>query len=175
MSDWIQTFTGKQFYPLEPRLEDIDIVDIAHSLSMQCRFGGHCREFYSVAQHCLNVSDLCPPYLKLAGLLHDAAEAYLCDLPSPVKRDKDMEAYRRAEFVLMRFIGEKFGVETRLWDLVKQFDQDAFTLEAWSLFPVHMVRQWKYVGLDEGERLTECLSPALAKNAFLTLFRELRG
>ena len=57
---WIQTFTGKKFSPLEPRREDIDILDIAHSRSMQCRFNGHCRQFYSVAEHSVRVARILP-------------------------------------------------------------------------------------------------------------------
>ena len=54
--DWIQTYSGKKFYPLDPRPEDIDIRDIAHALSLNCRFNGHCRCFYSVAEHSVGVS-----------------------------------------------------------------------------------------------------------------------
>jgi uncharacterized protein len=88
--DWIQTYTGKQFWPLSPLPEDIVIEDIAHALSMQCRFGGHVRTFYSVAQHSVHVSLLVEPQYALWGLLHDAAEAYLVDLPRPIKKFSEM-------------------------------------------------------------------------------------
>ena len=91
--DWIQTFTGRAFYVLDPRPEDVDIEDIAHALSMQCRFAGHCREFYSVAQHSVTASWLVPPEDALWGLLHDAAEAYVVDLPRPIKRAWQLESY----------------------------------------------------------------------------------
>jgi hypothetical protein len=84
-SFWIQTFTGKKFDPVEAGVELIDIRDIAHSLSMQCRFNGHCRSFYSVAEHCVRVSKILTGTNALWGLLHDAAEAYVSDLPRPVK------------------------------------------------------------------------------------------
>jgi len=78
--DWFLTFTGRQFYPLDPCPEDIDIHDIAHHLSLICRFNGACRVFYSVAQHCCIVSDaLARPY-KLRGLLHDGTETYFGDM-----------------------------------------------------------------------------------------------
>ena len=82
---WIETYTGKKVYPLRPDEETLCVEDIAHALALTCRFGGHCSEFYSVAQHSCLVSDLCPDGLKLAGLMHDAAEAYLGDVVSPIK------------------------------------------------------------------------------------------
>lgn len=81
---WIQTYIGERFYPLEPRVEDINIIDIAHSLSLICRFNGHCKFFYSVAQHSVLLSRLVRNYKRYA-LLHDAAEAYFADVSMPVK------------------------------------------------------------------------------------------
>lgn len=72
-SDWIATFTGGVFFPLAPRVEDVRISDIAHALSMLCRFAGHTRGFYSVAQHSVLVSRLCSQQDALWGLLHDAS------------------------------------------------------------------------------------------------------
>lgn len=83
---WIQTLSGKQFWPLDPRAEDVCIEDIAHSLSLKCRFTGHVRKFYSVADHCIRVSYAVRPAFALPALLHDAAEAYLCDVAAPIKR-----------------------------------------------------------------------------------------
>src|ERR1700724_2684254 len=90
---WQQTFTGRRFYPLSPRVEDVCIEDIAHALSNICRYGGHCREFYSVAQHCNMVSDWMPEF-KLEGLLHDSPEAYIGDMVRPVKHSAEMKAFR---------------------------------------------------------------------------------
>lgn len=86
----IKTFTGKRFDLVDPDPATVDIVDIAHALSMLCRFTGHCREFYSVAQHSVLVcnrvdSAHVPAKVALAALLHDAAEAYTGDLSRPTK------------------------------------------------------------------------------------------
>jgi hypothetical protein len=110
-SGWIVTYTGRRFWPLNPRVEDLDIRDIAHGLSNICRFTGQCRTFYSVAEHCLRASFYVPEYLQLAMLLHDASEAYLCDVSRPVKHAPGMLAYRLAEANLMHAISVKFGVE----------------------------------------------------------------
>ena len=103
---WIQTYTGKKVHPFNLKIEDIDIEDIAHSLALQCRFNGHVKEFYSVAEHCCRVSDICPPYLKAWGLLHDASEAYLCDLPTPLKNE--FPEYRDLERVLLRVLSTRY-------------------------------------------------------------------
>lgn len=88
--DWTPTYTGKKFWPLDPRPEDVDVEDIAHALSMKCRYAGHTTEFYSVAQHSVLMAqkaiDLTADVnLALWCMLHDAAEAYTADIPSPLK------------------------------------------------------------------------------------------
>jgi uncharacterized protein len=106
---WIQTYTGKQFYPFRPEIDKIDIVDIAHALSNLCRYTGHSKIFYSVGLHSVYVSDLLPEKHKLWGLLHDASEAYLADMASPIK--KMFPTYIKAEERLMKVIATKFGLE----------------------------------------------------------------
>lgn len=102
VGDWMQTVTGRQFWPLDPRPEDIDILDIAAALAKQCRFGGHCDWHYSVAQHSVYVSHQVPPQHQLAALLHDATEAYCVDVPRPLKR----------------FLAGYHGIEERLWHAI---------------------------------------------------------
>lgn len=104
--DWMQTRSSRMFYPLDPRPEDIVIEDIAHALSQLCRFGGHTNEFYSVAQHCVHVAELLPHHLKLSGLLHDATEAYLVDVPRPLKNA--ISGYKTIEARLAEVIEAKF-------------------------------------------------------------------
>src|SRR4051812_30250690 len=83
VGNWMQTFTGRQFWPVDPRADEIAIEDIARALAMTCRFGGHVRFHYSVAQHSFLVSLVCSPEHALWGLLHDASEAYLGDVVWP--------------------------------------------------------------------------------------------
>lgn len=106
--DWIQTYTGKRFFPLDPRPEDIDPVDIAHALSMLCRFGGHCSRFYSVAEHSVLMAKHggTTHHERLWLLLHDAAEAYLVDVPRPIKRQ--LPVYQAAEVKLLQAIAARF-------------------------------------------------------------------
>jgi hypothetical protein len=80
---YIVTYTGRRFHFLDPKIDEISIEDIAHALSNVCRFTGHTKRFYSVAEHSCLVSALCDN--RLEGLLHDASEAYMSDLSSPLK------------------------------------------------------------------------------------------
>lgn len=84
---WITTYTGKKFHYLNPQTSEVDIRDIAHALALTCRFGGHCNQFYSVAEHSMRVADIVPQQYKLNALLHDAGEAYVPDIPRPIKYD----------------------------------------------------------------------------------------
>ena len=118
--DWMQTYSGKVFWPMDPHPEDVDIDDIAHALSMLCRFGGHTKWFYSVAEHCCHVHDFAPRQHRGWALLHDAAEAYLVDVPRPVKHA--LAVYKEAEALLLGVIATKFGLRGAFPDEVKCLD-----------------------------------------------------
>src|SRR3990172_6601511 len=117
---WMQTFLGGKVYPLDMRPDDLNIIDIAHSLSMQCRFNGHCLRYYSVSEHCCFVSDACSDENKLWGLLHDAAEAYLSDIPRPIK--PYLIEYTKCENALMGVIAERYGLPLPVPEEVKRLD-----------------------------------------------------
>lgn len=106
----VGTVTGKLFSFLDPDPAEICLEDIAHGLSNLCRFNGQSSAFYSVAQHAELVSRLCNTKDALWGLFHDAAEAYLGDVVSPIKRNLGMEKYRLAEEVVMRAVAERYGL-----------------------------------------------------------------
>lgn len=105
---YIQLASGRRFYVLDPRPEDIEIEDIATSLSNQCRFTGHCR--YSIAQHSVHVSMICPEGYQLWGLLHDASEMVVGDLNHVVKYLPEMEVYRNIEKKIMIAVCDRFGL-----------------------------------------------------------------
>ena len=142
MGPFITTYTGKKFYFDDITPDQIDIEDIAHSLSMICRFMGHSHQFYSVAQHSLLIDRriVGPPGLHLAALLHDAAEAYVNDLATPLKKwlhhqrsnHNSVSSYGRLHDNILLAIYQKFGVfvDGRDCLLVEHYDAAATVFEA---------------------------------------------
>lgn len=128
IGNYINTFSNINFYPFDPHEEDIKIEDIAHALSLVCRFNGHCSNFYSVAQHCINCANEAKllsysPKLQLACLLHDASEAYIADITSPVK--KNLPEYIKLEAILQKAIDSKYHLSdltTEDFTLIKKID-----------------------------------------------------
>ncbi len=176
---FIETFSGLPFQPLTPRAEDIRIQDIAHALSHQCRFAGHTRVFYSVAEHCVRVSrllDVCghPRTVVLQGLLHDASEAYLVDIPKPLKESEVFAGYREIEGYLQAMIFEAFELPPRESRLVRTADAVLLATEARDLMPY---RSEHWCDLPQPP-LTEKIVPwssAEAERAFLLRFESLGG
>lgn len=119
MSDNIQrasicTFTGKQFFLLEPVIEDIDIRDIAHSLALQCRWTGHSKFHYSVGQHSYYCSLIVPKKDALYALLHDSAETYLSDISRPLKHHTQVGvAYMLQERLIQNAIKQRFDLPSK--------------------------------------------------------------
>ena len=114
---WLQTYTGGAWCADDPADYQYSIPEIAHALSNTCRFAGHCREFYSVSQHSVLVAQAVAishpgsdKRLLQAALLHDAAEAFCLDMPSPIKRTPMMDAYR----VWIRKVETEIGWQFRL-------------------------------------------------------------
>ena len=168
--DWIQTYTGKQFWPIDPKPDEICIEDIAHALSLQCRFAGHCIQFYSVAEHSILLSRHVSQNNKLWALLHDASEAYLVDIPRPVK--PFLTNYKELENKLMNSICIKFGLELEMPEEVSNVDRGILQDEA----SQNMVLPPKPWQTDKGKLGIDLLylSPYEAENLFLTEFRKLK-
>lgn len=163
-SNWIQTATGRVFYPLDPRPEEIFIEDIAHALSNLCRYGGHCRDFYSVAQHSVLVSRALPDEHKLWGLLHDATEAYLVDVPRPIKRF--LGGYEVAEDRLHVVIAERFGLPPEIPAEVKRVDNAILVDEMNQLMPMGLPEPALGIAIDPWP-------PIIARDVFLREFERL--
>lgn len=175
---YIQTVSGRRFNPLDPDPNEIDIEDIATALSHQCRFGGHCRTFYSVAQHSCLVSDLVAGTgagrrTALWALLHDACEAYLVDLPHPLKHRSELGAlYAAAETGLHEAICSRFGLPVEAPDGVKQIDRSLLAAERRELSRV----AWHWPELEGVTPLDIAIEPWLSDRAraeFLRRFEQL--
>ncbi len=181
--DWMQTATGRQFWPLDPHPDEIDIEDIARALSHQCRFAGHTRAFYSVAQHSVHVSEACDPNDALWGLLHDASEAYLVDIPRPIKRQPFMEQYREYEHLLMEAIAQAFGLPWHNYfntvfmpESVKRADEVLLATEARDLMGNHCLERWSSIrDVNPLPLAIRCWSSDHAYRAFLARYDELTG
>jgi uncharacterized protein len=170
--DWMQTFTGLQFWPTDPRVEEVEITDIAHALSLQCRFAGHCTRFYSVAQHSVIASMIVPECDRLWALLHDAAEAYLVDLPRLVKRYSGMgDLYRTIEERLKIVICARFGLDSSEPASVRAADDILLMTEKRDLMP-NSPAKWRETA--EPLKVHICpWTPSHAERMFLKRFRKL--
>lgn len=151
----IRTFSGAYINVFAPELDDIHIEDGAHAMSMQCRFGGHTKDFYSVAEHSLWVAERVPSKLKLEALLHDMTEAFLVDIPKPIKRGLD--DYNRAENTLMIAIAKKFNIQYPFHKKIKVVDRAALKYE------------WKNKVLANNFK---SMTPKQAKKEFMKKFKE---
>lgn len=169
-----RTYHGNCVHPLSPKPGEIDIEDIARSLSQQCRFLGHTEAIYSVAQHSVLVSEIVPCEDALWGLLHDASEAYLGDLPSPIKREPEMSFYRVVEGRLMLAVCHKFGLPAEMPQSVMAADKIILATEFRDVTTVDdldwIIRECGHAPLDR--RITPW-PPVVAEDRFLARFREL--
>lgn len=174
---YLQTVSGRWVNPFDPDPEQIDLADIARALANQCRFGGHCRTFYSVAQHCVIVSQLIEKdggsaEDALAALMHDAAEAYLGDLPHPIKHRSPLgAAFREAEEPLDRAIRDRFAI-TGSSAAVKRIDRALLATERRTFSAVRW--HWpELAGIEPLDLEVEAWSPDDAAEAFVRRFEEL--
>lgn len=176
LGSWFLSVSGRQLWPFDLRPEDIEIEEIAHSLSHLCRFNGHCREFYSVAQHSLIVSTVLPDEHKLCGLLHDATEAYCGDLVRPIKRR--LPAFAEMEAGIWLAVAARFGLPTEMPPAIKEADSRALQTERRDLLAPHRWR-WTEDHVEGGDVTRpydfsiDPLPPALARQEFLREFHAL--
>jgi 5'-deoxynucleotidase YfbR-like HD superfamily hydrolase len=157
-TDCIRTFTGKYVNVFEPKPEMFCIEDIAHALSFQCRFGGHLPHFYTVAQHSVHVSRKCDCGNSFTGLMHDVSEAYLVDIPRPIKLR--LPEYQAIEDQLNKVLAQVFGFQYPFPPDIKEADK--YCLED----------EWEWIFMKRSS--ARVLSISASKQLFLERYYELK-
>ena len=175
--DYIGTYSGRHFWPLDPWPEEVTLEDITHALSNICRFNGHTNRFYSVAEHSLNVAWLlkrrgASPKIILYGLLHDAAEAYVCDIPRPLKRF--LEGYKDIENeVMLAIYGALKLMEPAPYQkaMIDIADNYILALEAKEL--MRKTEGWDLVNTELNDHLPhwDCVCSTFSAEISLLLFK----
>lgn len=169
--DWMQTASGRMFWPLDPRADEVFIEDIAHALANLCRFAGHCKHFYSVAQHSVYVSHQVPPQFALDGLLHDGGEAYCIDMPRPLKRY--IAGYQAVETRVQRAVAERFGLSRDMPECVHAADNAVLLAEKEQIM-LPSPAPWSVPGEAAKVEIVKW-TPAQARVMFLRRYHALRG
>lgn len=171
MESWVQTYSGQVVDLFNPDPETILIEDIAHALAHSCRYGGHSKDFYSVAQHSVFVSRLCMPENALWGLLHDAAEAYLTDIPAPLKQH--LPDYRSFEHRFEAVIAQVFGLPLEIPEEIRAIDKQMLRVEHRDVMG-YCGRPWAADALPRLDVVIDRLwNPETAKTSFMNRFRKL--
>lgn len=167
--DWMLTASGGEFYPLDPRPDEVNIEDIAHALGMSCRYGGHSTRFYSVAEHCVLMATRAPRGLELATLMHDSSEAYLQDVIRPVK--VHLTNYLSIEDKLMHVIAYRFNFAWPMPAEVKRLDEAMIGAERTQAVRFPLGKAWSQWKPVEPLGVTlQFWSPERAKQEFLDMF-----
>ena len=172
---YILTYKKHEFYPLDPKIEDIDIEDIAHALSLLCRANGHFRHFYSVGIHSVNCAKeaIARGYserVALGCLLHDGSEAYLADITRPVKRH--LHKYLEIEEVLQNKIIEKW-IPCLTEDekkLIFEIDDAILYYEFTKIFEEKI---FDYVPVLKSQPTFDFVDFSIIENEFLSIFYRL--
>lgn len=175
----ILTYTGVYVDPLNLDPETVKIRDIAHALAHQCRYSGHTRRFYSVAQHsvlcAIRVAELGGDVeLQLEALLHDAQEAYLQDMPRPLKESPRFgQPYRAAERRAEKVIRGLYGLPKNMSDMVKLVDVQLLKVERRDLMPA--AGNWKVLeGVEAPGWKVTCWDPPIAEHKFMQRYLRLQ-
>ena len=164
----VSTKSGRRVSLLNPSPSQIVIGDIAHSLAHQCRFNGHTNKFYSVAQHSVLVASILPRELRLAGLLHDASEAYLGDVVQPLK--DLLPEYQSIEANFCEVLGARFGVKLQHNDAIRHADLVVLATERRDLMPMDTADWSSIAGITPLSRTIKPKSPEAASAQFMEMF-----
>jgi hypothetical protein len=176
---YLQTVSGRFVNPFDPDPSALDADDIARALANLCRFGGHCRVFYSVAQHSVIVSELVEQRGGdaedvFAALMHDASEAYLGDMPHPLKHRSPLgAAFKAAEEHLEQALRDRFRIKPDVPEIKRAdrallaTERHAFSAESW---------HWPELeGVEPLDLELRAWSPADAERAFARRYAELEA
>ena len=167
----VSTRSGRRVALLNPSPSQIAIGDIAHGLAHQCRFNGQTNKFYSVAQHSVLVASILPRELRLAGLLHDASEAYLGDIVQPLK--ELLPDYQAIEAKFCEVLGTRFNVDLQPNDAIRHADLVVLATERRDLMPMDTADWSSIAGITPLSRTIKPLAPETAAAQFMDLFFKL--
>lgn len=156
--DCIRANSGIFVNVFKPKADMFKPEDMAHSLAIMPRFAGHLTRRYSVAQHCINCCNLASKKNKLAALLHDAPEAYLLDIPTPIKAK--LPFYKKVENGIMAVIAKTYGIQFPFDSEIKEIDKKMLDIE------------WENLMVNDNPDFV-VLTPFQAKKQYLKLFYEL--
>lgn len=162
--------SGAWFDILDPGSSAFTIEDIAHGLANTCRYAGQCRDFYSVAEHSLHVSNVCEEG-KLEALLHDAAEAFIGDITRPLKQL--LPEYKRIEKTVERAVIDRFGLMTPAPAAIKDADLRVLAAEQAQIMAPSTSEWARSSGIYPAPIRVEFMSPKVAKRTFLRRYTEL--
>ena len=176
---YVTTVSGEKLHFLKPSPYEIHITDIAHQLSHICRWSGGTKHFFSVAQHSLLVAEMVEAargskHEILQGLLHDASEAYMMDLPRPIKRSKPLQGYTKVEKGLQGTILQKYTQNPTLMSKVEEKDLQAQHTEAYYLLDYQP--DWQihyYIDFERGPKHCRKVLPVEIRRRFLDKFLSL--
>lgn len=168
----IMLASGKVFDFLDPHGSDFDIEDVAHGLAHVCRYAGQCRDFYSVAEHSLLVSDFVADY-RYEALLHDAAEAFIGDVTRPLKQL--LPEYKAIEAMVEDAVAERFSLDRNYRNVVKAADLAVLAAEQAQVMAPGTDSWAKEAGVQPADIVVRFLGPREAKYEFLKRFESLRA
>lgn len=169
--DWMMTFTGRRVLPLDVHVEDVDILDIAHSTAMQVRYNGHVKRFYSVAEHMVHISAAIlqatgDRVAATQGLIHDGQETYQGDMIRPVKNSlkRNYDQWEAMEARTQASIAAALGVPYPFHPIVGEYDKRIIANEKAELFGPEKPWGWDHEPLDI---IIRCWDPVMAKLMYL--------
>jgi len=168
---WLLTASGTHFDLVDPQPDMVNVLDIAQGLANECRYTGQCRWFYSVAQHATLASQIVPAEHALEALLHDAAEAYIKDIPRPLKLL--LPDYREIERRVDTVIRLAFGLPDRMSDRVKEADTIMLATERRDLM-IEDDTEWEILrGVTPLDKRIRAQPPRVAESHFVRRLLEI--